>query len=361
MDHNKSNTPTPLAKIQTYAIVTVVAALIWLYSESENVKQQKSLRFTVQFVAPPGQQLMILLMDTQSAGALTTQQIDLTVRCATSQYAQLQQLQISPIELAVKEDPDDPTQIVDLRDLLQDSPIGNLGVTFQTIEPRRVRLRVERMEQITIPIQIVVADSVHLANTPTADPAESIVSLPASIAQRQTELKLVARLDPEAINRLDPNVPRPLVVGVALSPAETLPDELRTMLRHKTTTITPSSTTVTVTIRKQTGNLTLTSLPILLTGPWEELKRFSIEIEGGQRVLGDEVRISGPSDVIDSIESGELSVWADLRLTADDLESGITAKQLHISVPTGVHVESTIPRLNFTITPINGTAPSITP
>lgn len=359
MESSKPEKALSFVKIQTYAIVTLVAVLIWLYSESENVKLQKTLRFTVKFVAPPGQQLLILPLDKLQAIAPTSnQQIDLTVRCATSQYAQLQRLQMTPIELTVTEDPDNPTRIVDLRDMLRDSPLGDLGATFQTIEPRRVPLRVERIEPVTMPVRVVVGEGIQLASSPMAEPAESVVSLPASVAQHRTDLTLEARLEREAANRLDPNVPRAMVVPLVLSSTDTLPKDLRQLLRQTTTEIAPAATTVTVTIRKQTNHLSLTSLPILLTGPWSELQRFSIEIEGGQRVLPVEVRISGPSDVIDRVEKGQLKVWAELRLTADDLESRITSKQLHINVPHNVHVDSTIPLLQFTITPIANGAPS---
>ena len=360
MEPSQPDTSSSFSKIQNYAIVTLVAILIWLYSESENVKLQKPLRFSVQFVAPPGQQLLILPLDKLQAIAPTSkQQVDVTVQSATSQYAQLQQLQRTPIHLTVTEDPDHPTQIVDLRDMLLDSPLGNLGATFQAVEPRRVRLRVERIEPVTMPVRVVVADGIQLASNPTTELTESVVHLPASIAQRRTDLTLEARVEREAANRLDPNVPHAMVVHLGLSPADALPEDLRQLLGQTTIEITPPTTTVTITIRKQTDSLVLTSLPILLTGPWSDLQRFSIEIEGGQRILTDEVHISGPSDTIESIEQGQLKIWAELRLTADDLESRITSKQLHINVPQNVHVESTIPLLQFKITPlVPGPAPA---
>jgi len=364
MDNRKTNEPTPVAKIQTYALVTLVAMLIWLYLESENIKQQKPLRFAIRFVAPPGQKLLILPLGVPQAAAATTRsQVDITTSCAANQYAQLQRLQAQPLELTVTEDADHPNQIVDLRDMLLEGPVGDLGVTLDDIQPRRFQLRVERIEQITLPIHVVVAEGVHLATSPTLTPAEATVSLPASIAQEPDDLKLEARLEQDAANRLDPNVPRELAVAIKLAAADTLPNDLKSLLNLTPVQITPASTTVTVTIRKQTGNLTLTSLPILLTAPWAELNRFTVEVEGGQRVLGNEVKISGPSDIIDRIEKGELKVWADLRLTADDLESNINSKQLHINVPANVQVESILPRLNFTILPTatTPTVPAVAP
>ncbi len=349
MERDKPTKPTLLARIQTYAIVSLIAVLIWLYSESENVKQQKPLSFVVRFVAPPGQQLLIVPDKQSDARTPTHQEVVITVRCATSQYAQLERLQAETIELAVTPQADGPQQTVDLRTMLLDSPIGDLGVTIQDVRPPSVPLRVERVEMITMPIKVVVADGVQLATNPTIEPTEADFGLPASLIGRREELTLEARLERDATNQLDPNVPRELIAPVVLSTGD---KHLQEMLQQMAIQVTPPSATLTVSIRKQIGVLPLKSLPILITAPWAELQRFSVEIEKGKRVLDQEIKITGPSDIIDSIDKNELRVWADLRLTADDLESGITSKQLHINVPPNVQVESAIPWINFTITPI---------
>ena len=133
-----------------------------------------------------------------------------------------------------------------------------------------------------------------------------------------------------------------------------LSDDLRKQLGSTRRAIDPASVQVTVTIRKQTSRLKLPGVPILVTAPWAELKRFGVEIKSGQRVLSEDVEVSGPSDVIDRISSGQIKIWAELRLTVDDLESAITSKQLHLNVPPGVRIESAIPLVNLTITPVQG-------
>jgi len=342
MNPTKSNTPTQslFAKIQTYVVVTLIAVLIWLYSESENVKLHEALQFNIRLIAPPGQQLLI--------SPATKRRVRVTVRCATSQYAQLQRMQARPITFTVTEDPNTPEQTLILRDKLNDSPIGDLGVNIVDIDPRTLDLHIERIEEVAIPIatdSIVPAD-IQLATAPTVTPSKATVGLPVSIANQLGDMKLEVRLAPETIAHLDENVPHELSTPI------TLPDILQNRLRGYTPSIKPAAAMVTLTIRKQSDAFSLTGVPILLSAPWAELNRFSVQMEDNQRVLSENVQLSGPSDVIDKIRKGGIKIWADLRLTADELESGITSKPLHISVPPGVRVESTIPHANFVITPI---------
>ena len=362
MESTKDNTPaiTIWGKMQTYAIVTVVAVLIWLYSESENVKQQKPLQFTVQFVPSRGQQLLIIPNDRQPISTTSTstrQSVVVTALCATSQYAELQRLQMQPVDLTVTEHTAGPIQIIDLRDMLQNSPIGELGVRLLDIQPRHVELRVERIEFVTLPISIdtVVTPDVQLATTPIIVPSEATVGLPLSMVHDIEGLSLEAKLESETVIRLEENIPHELQVTLSL------PESFRQKIRFMTPEITPPAATVSITIRKQTDAIKLTGIPILLTAPWAELKRFSVEIEGSPSVLRDDIQLTGTSDAIESIREGQTKVWAELRLTADDLESGITSKQLKINIPPGVRVDSTIPRINFTIVTSSTPAPPPVP
>lgn len=348
--NNDTQARTLWEKVQTYTIVTVIAALIWLYSESENVKLQKPLQFNIRFVAPPGQPLYIV--------PTATQQVLITASCATSQYAQLQRLQAKPIHLTVTDDPANSQQTVVLREKLIDSPIGDLGVNLVDIQPRTLDLRVERLQQVTLPISTdsIVPPGIQMSTPPVVNPAEAVVSLPASIAARVRDVKFEAHVDPEATAQLNENVPHDLTVPLSLPPW------INDQLRAAPPTITPPTATVTITIRKQTDSVKLSGVPILLAAPWSEIRRFNVELEGNQRVLREELQLAGPSDVIDSIRKGETRVWAELRLSAEELETRIASKQLFINVPSGVQVESTIPRASFTITPASvQPAPTLTP
>ncbi len=337
-------------KLETYLIVTIITVLIWFYAESENVKPYSPFPLNVQFVATAGQDLLI--------APARPQQVWLTVRCATSQYAALEQLaEGGPIELVVSEIPDNPEQIVVLsKKRLDETRLGELGLTIVDVQPPTINVRVERLEPVVIPIapDSIVPDDIQLATPPTIDPPTATMVLPASVAGDLGDVALEARIDANRLARLDENVPHELTVPIGV------PQRLRERLRGINAPITPSTARVTITIRKQTDQYQHNSVPILLLAPWAELQRFDVTLKDNARVLREAVELSGPSDVIEQIKRGELKVIAELRLTADDLESSITSKPLRFNVPTGVRVESAIPRLSFTISP-RSTAPAATP
>lgn len=335
------------SKLQMYTIVTVITALIWLYAESENVKPYDPMPIGVQFVAPPGQNLVV--------DPASPQQVTIQVRCATSQYAALERLiRQGPVPLPVEEDPGRPLQVLVLRDRLAASPIGGLGVHIEGVRPETVEVYVEASRDVQMPVSpdALVPPDVQLAVPPMIDPPAATVRMPVSVAREVGDLRLEASLDPATLNGLAENVPHD--VNVPLRLPQALRDRLRT---PGAATITPSQVRATIAIRKKTDTLKLTSVPILLLGPWSELNRVSIAVESDQRVVSEEVRLTGPADVIDRIRKGEIKVWAELQLTADELESGITSKQLHIRVPAGVTVDSPIPQVNFTIAPSGGARP----
>lgn len=343
-------------RIQSYVIVTIISVLIWLYAESENVKQQKPLSFNIRFVAPPGQHLAI--------GPAVVPQVTVTVRCATGQYAQLRTMQSQPIELVVEELPDNTQQLIDLHSRLEDSPIGALGVSFVDIQPSTVVLHVERLveQAMTISTDHVVPQDMQLNGLPVIQPAKASVRLLASMVQdRKIEHReLQAVLDPEVVARLEENVQHELVVPVKL------PQDLVKRFDKRSIpepTIDPPSAIVTLTIRKQIDSYAASSVPILVVAPWMELGRFSIRLENNDRpFLDEQIELAGPSDVIEKIRNGQDKVWAELRLTVEDLETGITSKQLHINVPQGVDLESANPVIQFVITPREvNTSPAAAP
>jgi len=340
-------TPDIKDKLQTYVIVTVITMLIWLYAEGENVKQQKPFPISVKFVASPGQKLLIR--------PWVPQQVWVTVRCATSQFSSLQELLNGPIEIPVNDDPLRIEQPIVLHEKLEDSPLGHLGISIVDIQPATLNLQVEQLEPVTLSIspESIVPSEVQLVAPPTLNPSQATVGLPASIARDVTHIQLIAPMDPQDVARLAQNVAYDRKVPILLPPV------LRERLGSANLIIEPDFTQVTFTIRKQTDAISLTSVPILLLAPWSEMQRFSVILEGGNQILNQDVELSGPSDVIEKIRQGEVKVWAELRLSADDLESRITTKQLHLHVPENIVIESAIPRVGFTISP-NATSP-VTP
>ena len=351
-------------RIQLYVIVTMITVLIWLYAESENVKQQEPLGFNIHFVSMSGQRLVI------DRPAL--EPVRIIVRCATGQYAQLRELLSQPLELSVSQEQAvrrerppskdakglqphyDLVVPVDIQDWLEESVIGELGVTFVDVQPSTVELQVAVLQDVTLPISAdrLVEDALQLTAPPILDPSEATFQIPRNYLQdingdpvAPLGMKLqLTQLKKDIIETLDENVPR--VLTVPLEPAVDFQDNW--WLGYSK--ISPANINVTITIRKQTDTLELASVPILLVAPWSQLQRYSVVLEDNQHLLTRPISIAGPSDVIEKIRQGQVKVWAELRLTAEDLEKGITSQQVHINIPPNVQIESAIPVVHFSVT-----------
>lgn len=328
-------------QFQTYVIVSLITVLIWMYAESENVVEQKPLYFNVRFVPTPGQSLAI--------DPASPQQIQVKVRCAVNQYAELEKRQRQTIDLRLEEDPTNPVRLINLQQQLEYDPeIGPLGVEFLDVQPANLQAHVERFEDVALPVEAgwLKPNEVQLTGPLIPEPNQAVVRLPAGIARQVADAKLQALLDPDAVNALPENVRHDVEVPVKL------PNQIREKLWIPVTDvkIKPDRAKVSLTIRKTTDSYSAPSLPILILAPWLELDRFSITLDRNRRVLDEPVQITGPSDTIEKVRQGQIKIWAELRLTADDLESGITSKPVYINLPPDVRLESPAPTLNFTIT-----------
>jgi hypothetical protein len=241
---------------------------------------------------------------------------------------------------------------------LRSSEIADLGVSVEEVRPETLEVHIEGLQEITMAISpdSLVPPDIQLAAPPRIDPASATLLLPVSVIPSIADLKLEAPIPLNVLNDLSENVPHDVALTLRL------PQVLRDQLRNNTpVNIAPAKVKASITIRKKTETVKLTTLPILVLAPWSELNKAIIQIGDDQRVLNEDVILSGPRDAIDSISKGDTKVWAELQLTAEELGSGITSKQLHIRVPPGVTVDSPIPQVGFSISPNLQTAPPPAP
>ena len=75
-----------------------------------------------------------------------------------------------------------------------------------------------------------------------------------------------------------------------------------------------------------------------------------------------DIALSGPSDVMQRIRSGELRVIATVQLSSDELEQRITSKApVILGLPDSVRVEGTIEPVRLVISPIEEPAAEASP
>ncbi|MEE9212558.1 MAG: hypothetical protein V3U29_07885 [Phycisphaeraceae bacterium] len=321
-------------KIETYFVITVITVLIWLYAESKNATKDQTT-INVQFVAPSGQELMI--------DPAEPTPVLVTFSSATSKVAEVKKL--GSIKLLVPEDTSEP---VVLRERLAESPLGELAVIIET-DPPTIRVRAEPFETRMLPIKVLPGD-IQLRELATADPTDAAVKVPASLAPQLDGIKLEAHLADaiDDLTKFDDN--RPHTISVRLDLPEPFQD--------KPVRIEPAAVSVTFTVSRLTKTTSVPLVPIYVRLPVIESNNYEVIPENDQRVLPEDLELSGPPELIEKINNKEILITAELRLDAVELDSGITSKELWINKPPGVAIDSEIPRLNFTIRKSeNGSSP----
>ncbi len=316
-------------EIQTLVIAALFAVLMWVYAEGETINSH-TLRLDVQLIAPPGQRLVI---EPESI-----RQVSLTVRAATSQWAQLQELERKPFALEVADDPGQQFQIVNLKERLRtDARVTGLGGTIIDVQGDNPRVYVERLETLTLPVA-VAAGGLELAGQPRVTPESAAVTAPASAVEALRSVTLLASLAGVSDQSLPENVAVSREVPISLPPS----------LAVAHVSIAPPRATVSFAVLKRMESATLGLVPIWVVLPPSETARFAVELSDENRFLRD-VTITGPRDVVAGIKAGEINVWAALRLSADELEQGVATKTLELNLPAGVTLTGPPPTVPLTI------------
>jgi len=319
--------------IETYLIVTVITAMVWLYAEGENARSYSDVAVQVRFVSPPGADLAITPDQEQT--------VKLSFRSSTGAFQNLTRLIAQgPIELPVSVSASgEPEQSVVLEPLLLESALGDIGISDLTVQPEVMPVRVEQMVTVPLPVSVRTGD-VRLAGPPQVEPLQVSARLPSSLANGQRPPRLEVRLDSTDLTALEVNVPHTL----------DLPLQLPARLAGSRVTLDQATARVTFTIRKQSDSYTIPLVPILVVGPPSQMADYELTLDENLRVLRD-VRVSGPSDAIERIRSGDTQVVAQFRLTASDLEQQVTSAPLTLTLPQGVQAEGVVPAISFTIAP----------
>jgi YbbR domain-containing protein len=321
------------SKIQTYLFVTLITILAWLYAEGENLKVE-TYSPEIVFVATPAGSLLI-------EPSRPPRRVDVTFKGPNSQLQEVMRNQ--PIKVPLQAG-DDPDRTIDLAQLLaENNEIMRMGLTVQRVDPSTVKVRVEEMRTVTMPID-VVPGSDYLATRPTITPPEATVTLPASEADQIAQgTKLIARL---ALN--NPSINQQTVIeGVELS----LPEGIDPA--HAT--IDPPAVSITVTITQKTRQSQPLTIPVRLVAPISELARYDVRLDSDDPLLRN-VILEGPNAIIDEIDQRKRDIWAELRLSASDLENAAAkpndpfVAQVTIPTPEGVRVVQGLAPLKYRVT-----------
>lgn len=346
--------------IKTWSIILVVTALIWVFAEAESLRSI-AVPAAISIRAPAdGSQFVDVLDDNgqpiPDGGAARRQTVALEGPAAAMTRAEAllrDGIVLSP-GISEQFPSTRGTRELDLAAALRGHPdMRGLGVTIKTVEPPRVRIVVDDLVERRVPVAIELPDG-QTDGPPTVTPAEVTVRLPSEAASRLDApgAQAVARINRQDWDRLVPGRRETLTVVLAW------PRELEGV---RGVQLVPARATVDLTVRSRSDSITIPTVPVHIRLPASELERWDVAVVG--RSLLTDVRVTGPSDAIQRIRAGAITVVAFVPLTFEDLERRITSKEASFSeLPTALRFEPERALVELKITPRDaGTEAAPTP
>lgn len=326
-------------EVQTIVAAGIFAVLIWIYAEGENVKE-RDLWLDVRFVPPAGQELLI-------EPSQVPQPVRVSLRCSTSQWAEIRKLGDQPLEMVVTADPGGVEQTVNLAERLRaDARFAGRGIEVREVRAETVRVHVERLESHEVRVE-VVAGELELAGPASVEPEKVRLRVPVSVAGSLEQVRVEAVLsgpefDPAKLpenERIEREVP-----------VRVVPGDLRYV-----GPIEPERVVVRFAIRRRLETLKIPRMQVLTVLPPGESLRYGVEVADEHRTLLD-VEVTGPREAIERLRRGQVTPWAALRLTAEELDRGITSKAVEVKdLPAGVTLSNpaTPPVVSFRVVPVS--------
>jgi hypothetical protein len=335
-------------------ITTIVAVLVWLFAESESLRSREVTAEVSLTTDGQGDRLVTLGVNpgwtgrvalTLTGPAGTLERVERRLREGVRLTAGMPGV---PAEVG--------TRTVNLREALRNLPlVRESGVTVSRADPAELVVEVDSLRQVEARV-VIDAGEAELDGVPEASPPVVLLRGPGRaldrIAAAGREPTVTARVEPASLRNLVPGR-RETIARVPLRP----PAELEGV---PGTRIEPASAEVQLTLRSRMAQVELPAVPV---GVWlsaSEMARFEVVVRPEDQFIRN-VRVSGPSDLIAQVRSGELKVAATVMLGFEELEHGITSKDAVFNLlPTPLRVEADSRLVRFTIRrrEPNGTPPS---
>ena len=293
-------------RVWTFALVTVVAVLIWVWAAMET-RDQDFASFRIELVPAAGQ-------------VITPHEVIARVQMEGSKLALERALQLAArtqVKLtAGKELPSQPgVHLMSLLEALeQNAAIIDTGVRIVSVDPIDKEIEIDNLVDVTLPVKPVLP-GVELEGDVEVEPSQVVVTLPSRLQDRAGDtLQVEARVLQQRLDRLNPGVVSSVTVKL------TLPAPLA---GEQSVTIEPSNATITFTVKSRIKETTLPTVRIQIAGPPEDHDEYRIEIENP--TIAD-VTIKADAELIGQIERNQAVVVAMVHLSQREKERGIDSK-----------------------------------
>jgi hypothetical protein len=294
-------------EVWTYLIVTLVTVLIWAWAAGET-RERKTINYArVQFVVP--EQESWIIEPQQQPAILVVEGSKLSLQKAETL------LRRSPLRVNVS--PTVGRQSLDLADRMRaQDDLRETGVTVVSAEPPAMDITLDKIESVSAAVKPVLP-GVTAEGEIVIEPREIVIRMPNRVRQRLPQgISVEAFIDRFELDQLEPGVRHTRDVKVRLPPD---------LAANQDVTVSPSSVSMSFTIRSRTREAKLENIRVQLAGPPEDCEIYSMEIEPKQ-LRG--VTISADADLIRRIEANEVPVIAFLHVSSREKEAKIESKRI---------------------------------
>ena len=316
-------------RIEDYTIVTLITLLIWFYAESRTLDQyslspERPLRVQVK---PLGEDMVVVSQSIERVSSL---------EFSGSRYAigKLRAALAGGLTLDVELEPG--TQSISLPRLVN-KQFSQMNVNLTRIEPDTMDVTVARLvrrdaELVFRPDEVKLQDGDSDIDPPTAQIELPEDKLPEVAVDGRVVLQVRANRD---LKTLPANVKQAVPGRVELPPA---------LQGNPHVKVVPTETMLSFIIEKKEASHVLSAVPVFVSAQPAELRNFDIQLHEEDRLLKD-VKVTGPADLVEQVESGAIALEARVRLTRDELleaakKGEATYQVKFVDLPPSLIVES---------------------
>jgi hypothetical protein len=321
--------------IWTVVFAVLFTLLIWLWAEGEN-RESSTHSATISFRATnPAGEFRIRTSDPNNTGSMLSE-IDVEMVIEGPNVARAGLSRNRRFEIPIEGAADGAIRDVNLTDLMRNlDEFEDLGLTVTAVRPPRVTLHIDQIERRRVPVSTTIPGATGiLIEEITIEPAEVDIAMSRrdwtwAIEQFGRDL-VYLDINPDSLRAQAPGVPvRRAGVRVRLQPQLAALD----LVRFESPLVVTA-----ITVLQQLEELADWPVPLKINKPPRDEPHYEVIVDLERYELITGVTLAGDAEAIRRLRNNEMRVVANIDLTSDELEQGITQKQIEWWLPPGIQV-----------------------
>jgi hypothetical protein len=298
-----------LQQVRNFLVISLVTVLIWLLAEAESLRVE-TVRAELLFRAEADSNRFVRV-DPEFPGAVSVR-----LEGSTARVDDLAAKLRRPLNLVLGMEgiPTEPGRhVVDIRSVLRNLPmVRETGASVAAVDPNSVTLVIDNFITREVKVRADPPPAGVLDGPAEVSPQTVKLRFPESLAQHvPADLELIVPIEQTSLQNLREGQRYPLP-----NMRPNLPEALRTAEGVR---LTPSTVTVSVTVRSRTGTAVLPLVPVHLQLPPTEIGLWDITVPDESRVLND-VPVSGPAEQVEQLKAAKSPPVAFVAISYEELE-----------------------------------------